>query len=127
MGTYAVRMRETQEIVGLFAASSKSWLWDQVDEILEPSDCEYISVANGGIVFPDAGAPPLRKDPDQHSDASGDDFAWESKHRTKTGDKLWQRIERAKAWVRMDYASEGVGLIARIERQITSEQPNEAA
>jgi len=54
MSSFAVRHAETQEVVGIFAASSLEGLRNVVDECTDPWICEYVRLStNGGIFVPD--------------------------------------------------------------------------
>lgn len=47
---------ESKEAVGLYAVDSLEELQDVVDEITDPSECEFAEVSNGGIAWPKPGA-----------------------------------------------------------------------
>jgi len=91
-----VRMIETGELVGLYAATDQAWLWDMVDEVVDPGTCEYIRVLNGGIEF--AGGAPVVESTE----------GWDGESGHSPTDQLIDRISRAK-WTKIDFADEGVG------------------
>lgn len=57
MSTYLVRLKDRepddmQAIVGMIAATSVMELWDMVDEITSPTECEYARLPrNGGMLW----------------------------------------------------------------------------
>ena len=56
MSMYIVRLAETLEFVGIFAAGNESELAGFVDEIVAPCDCEFAHCPNGGLISAASGA-----------------------------------------------------------------------
>lgn len=56
MPCYLVRMIDNQEAVGVFVADDFDELIYVVDEVTDPSLCEYAEINNGGIMWPKGGA-----------------------------------------------------------------------
>lgn len=57
MATYLVRLKDTAETVGLFSAEDEDELSILIDELTDPSDCEYAEMPSGGITWPRHGVP----------------------------------------------------------------------
>lgn len=57
MATYIVRLFDSHEIVGIFTASTDMELGELVDECCETNETEYVEISNGGIFWPNKGAP----------------------------------------------------------------------
>jgi hypothetical protein len=58
MSTYLVRLKDTKEAVGIFMAGDLNALWDSVDEVTSPTECEYRRLAGAGLAihWKDSGA-----------------------------------------------------------------------
>lgn len=59
MPTYFVRLIHNREAVGLFSAEDEEQLADVVDELTDPSDCEYAELDEPGGILWGRGAKPL--------------------------------------------------------------------
>jgi hypothetical protein len=51
MTTYVVRVEESKEFVGIYAASNEPELFWLVDQLTDPYICEYARLNFGGICF----------------------------------------------------------------------------
>ena len=114
MACYIVRRRKRHSLLGLYAATSLANLWDQVDEVAEPSDYEWRKIKNGGMYYPKDEPSDLSKIEDE--DEVHKIAELEDKLHTTTTELLFDRWQdgKRKKWTRFDFANEGVGLIARI-------------
>ena len=52
MTLYIVRVRENDELVGVYSASSLKELFWLVDECASPNGCDYAKLPNGGFYWP---------------------------------------------------------------------------
>ena len=124
MGTYLVRHKETKEIQGIFWGT-KAEIWDTMDELGDPADCEYAPLSHGalytalqygkGLRYPQA-------DKGEINDETTD-FDWSQ---FSISERFWEEIavQTKLKWKSFDFANEGVGLIKRIrderEKKIAS-------
>lgn len=53
MATAIVRIKESKEIVGFYACEDSNALFNLVDQITSPYECEYMEVRNGGFHWPE--------------------------------------------------------------------------
>ena len=88
MPAYLVRLIDNRDIVGVFAADSRIELAMAVDECTDTSDCEYVELPVGGLIW----TSPASAVPIKLSDMEGDDD-------TAGIPKLpWDRIELSESW-----------------------------
>jgi hypothetical protein len=53
MSTAIVRLKGSKEIVGFYACEDSSALFNLVDQITSPYECEYMEIHNGGFHWPE--------------------------------------------------------------------------
>lgn len=97
MQAYFVRLRESRQVVGIYAAGSLSDLRELVDECVDPRECEALPVGPGGIYQPGpvpsqfpprhTGEPDYETLPDDESPFTGASYTevWSSVVREKQG------------------------------------------
>jgi hypothetical protein len=61
MPVYVVRMKDDNEIVGIYSADNENDLAEFVDESVTPMECEYLVLPDGGFYL-DGGAQPIPRD-----------------------------------------------------------------
>lgn len=76
MSGYVVRLIEGKEIVGVYTSKSVGFLASMVDEVCDPSECEYLPFGNGGLIWPLPGAASLARFDKYDEDADFDHFTW---------------------------------------------------
>jgi hypothetical protein len=57
MATFIVRVRDSREAIGVFAADDLDELCYLVDEVTDAPDCEYAEIENGGVIWPRKAGP----------------------------------------------------------------------
>ncbi|PZQ62623.1 MAG: hypothetical protein DI570_09985 [Phenylobacterium zucineum] len=65
MPNYLVRLRDSHEIVGIFAVPDYDELLFWIDEVCDPADCEWAPIGSGSIIYPDGGAAKIPLDADE--------------------------------------------------------------
>lgn len=56
MPNYLVRVRDSHEIVGIFGVPDSEELLFWIDEVCDPSDCEWAEIGAGSVIYPGEGA-----------------------------------------------------------------------
>ena len=75
MGTYIVRVADKNELVYFGAADSLNILRWLVDQVADPAECQYASVARGGLMWgPACGFYRTCTDPDEADIDETDEF-----------------------------------------------------
>lgn len=65
MKVYAVRVKESKELVGIFTVTRPDALFWMVDEVVDPAETEWMELPVGcGVIFPDGGSGQLVSDED---------------------------------------------------------------
>lgn len=113
MKVYLVRRVEDKGILGVFWGSP-ACVWDCIDEIADPSDYEAAVLERGAIYACDK-EPVWSQWENEDSDLQPEDF---SGYTPSEGLGIAIRDQESLRWKRLDYADEGVGLIARIRERL---------
>lgn len=99
MSGFLVRIRETREIVGFFAAPSIATLRSLVDEATDPNACDYRRHDEGGIFWSLPGTPVVRRpEPDDNEgvfDLDGAEcceFTMSALHCDPEDDRKWNPL-----------------------------------
>jgi hypothetical protein len=112
-----VRNVETKKLLGVYWGDPAS-IWDAVDECTDPSDYEYANLKHGGLYWGD-------EEPEALQYGAMDDdsphFSWDGLQSTEALCDAIHDQSRLR-WRRFDYADQGVGLVARIVRQVDAER-----
>lgn len=119
MRLYAVRLKANKEAVGFYFASGMRTLWDCVDQVCDPVDCEYTALPDGcGVDFSkkfDGKIATLN--------TGGNDAAFHTSDYAKNARKLRARLEANEplleflldpdeaSWTRMPATDEPGGLV----------------
>lgn len=75
MSGYIVRLIDGKEIVGVYMSKSVGFLASMVDEVTDPSSCEYLPFVNGGLIWPLPGAVSLARFDKYDENGAFDDFS----------------------------------------------------
>jgi len=67
MTTYLVRTIESKRLIGVFAAGTSAQLFQVVDEMLDPFQCEFLHLVAGEGVFVDAQFTETFAEPKSHT------------------------------------------------------------
>jgi hypothetical protein len=90
MPAYLVRTIEEHDIVGFFAADEMEDLLIAVDECTDPSDCEYMELPVGGIMWSSpAIAIPLSRGDDADEESEAERLPWE---KADLSDTWWNAL-----------------------------------
>lgn len=106
MPAYLVRTIDEHDLVGVFYASNVVDLAFMIDEVLDPSDCEYLLIGSGGTVWSDRAVeipPPPRYDDEDPS--AEDPIPWKGARFTES---WWMLVyyESRKRWRGVDVTLE---------------------
>ena len=100
MKLYIVRMVINQEIVGFFWARNPTCLWDDVDTVVSPTECEYQPVTGAAaVVFPSPGSARIGFDlPADDTEAEYITAEWRGLHGAAPCDRLRDYVFTAGKW-----------------------------
>lgn len=101
MATAIVRVKDTKQLVGLYAYRNRSELFNLVDQLVSPFYCEFMTVQYGGLHFPN-GTPVIDRqdwnEQEEYEDRVYDGATLDEGLDSRIDDDDWKEFKDSDLW-----------------------------